>query len=282
VRSALETLCIQSNPWRLVNGDIFFNTVFVRGSIVPGLLLLSAWGAGFVVASRSAWMPGSLRALHRTVAVTLVLEVVSVARIPGALFWYLNLWGWITTMLVIVSLVWTATLVLTRRSRRVAGDDEAPVRPARALVALLCVIGITAVAALTVDVSHTELDRPDATLRAVLGPAQRGLAPVSKHRPVVVVWTELALGGPGRELVNELDRRGYRVGALPPFTAEVTRRHTFTPGPDSVGLAIAVGPDRQRWASQRGARRLGSGRTDAGRVDVYLADAAALRAVVAG
>lgn len=280
LRSALETLCIQSNPWRLVNGDIFFDTVFVRGSIVPGLLLLSAWGASFVAAAWWAWIPGSLRALHRTVGVTLVLEVVSVARIPGALFWYLNLWGWITTMLVIVSLVWTVTLVLTRWLRR---DATEPIRAARALVVLLCVLGVTAVAALTVDVTHTELDRPDETLRAVLGPTLRGLAPVSKQRPVVVVWTELALGGPGRELVNELDRRGYRVGALRPFTAEVTRRHTFTPGPDSIGLAIAVGPDRQRWAAQRGARRIGSVRTaDVGPVDVFLADAAALRAAVSG
>jgi hypothetical protein len=274
LRAATDTVLVQLDPWRMATGRIFFEQLRVKGATLPGVLTLLVWAASFAAAQRRS-VPRTLRTFHWTVAVALGTGWLSIGRIPGSLFWYLMLWGWVNALMVLVAVVWTAvTLARPVVARHSARAGRAFVT---ALVALAVAVGLAAIGALTADVTTTTLGRPDPVLDRAVPTVVRALDQAGRHRPVIVVWTELEVGGPGREMVNELARRGFDVGALAPFAAEMTRYHTATPHADSVVVVMAARGERARWAARPGVRRIGTIRdTPAGPVDLFIAPAATL------
>ncbi len=71
----------------------------------------------------------SLVALHSLLAVTLVLTTMSMSRIFGQRWYYLTLWAWVTTTLLIVATLWTAVVWLrVTRFRHRPVDQSFPHR----------------------------------------------------------------------------------------------------------------------------------------------------------
>ncbi len=90
------------------------------GRIWPGVVLFAMWVAAFVVAVRLRHRV--LISLHVTIAVTLLLSLVSMSKIFGKIWYYLTLWAWGTTTLLLVSIVWTGVAWIStgRRPERSA------------------------------------------------------------------------------------------------------------------------------------------------------------------
>ena len=86
------------------------------GPIWAGVIVLVVWIAAFVVAVRLRHH--SLVALHSLLAVTLVLTTLSMSRIFGQRWYYLTLWAWVTTTLLVVATLWTAVIWLRRTPAR--------------------------------------------------------------------------------------------------------------------------------------------------------------------
>jgi hypothetical protein len=272
---ATDTVLVQLDPWRTVSNRIFFEQLRVQGSTVPGVLTLLVWLGSFLLAQLRSF-PRRLRTLQWTVAAALVVGWLSVSRIPGGLFWYLMLWGWVNALFVFVAIVWTAAELLRRLAARRSPRAARAVVPV--LVGVAVAAGVAAIVGLTIDVTDTTLGRPDPVLDRALPPIVHALARSGRHRPVIVVWTELDVGGPGREMVNELARRGYDVGALAPFTSEVTRHHTATPGADSVVVVLAARGDRATWAARPGVRHIGTvPQSPVGPVELFVAPGSSVR-----
>ncbi|MGB3733539.1 MAG: hypothetical protein WA964_01185, partial [Ilumatobacter sp.] len=116
VRLMLRHLDVFGGFGKLVTGQARFvqGGLDPDGAVWPGLVLLVLWIAAFVAAIRSGHK--MLVRLHTVLAVTLVLTVVSMSRIFGVRWFYLTLWAWVTTTLIIVATVWSA-VALARHLR---------------------------------------------------------------------------------------------------------------------------------------------------------------------
>ena len=269
LHAATDTVLVQLNPWRIATGQIFFEQLRIQGSTGPGIVTLLVWLASFVAAQRRS-VPRTLRTFQWTVAVALVVGWLSVSRIPGGLFWYLVLWGWVHSVCVLVAIAATA---VTLARPLVAGRSARGARRfVPALVGIAALVGVAAVAGLTADAADATLGAPDPVLDRALPPVLRALHGVDRHRPVIVVWSERTVGGPGREMVNELARRGYDVGAQHQYSTQVTPFHTARPSADAVVVVLAGPGERARWSARPGVRSLGViPRPPAGPVEVFIA-----------
>ena len=83
------------------------------GRIWPGVLLFGLWIAAFAVAMRLRHR--TLICLHVVIAVTLALSLVSMSKIFGKIWYYLTLWAWGTTTLMLVAIAWTVVALLADR-----------------------------------------------------------------------------------------------------------------------------------------------------------------------
>ncbi|HET7722314.1 MAG TPA: hypothetical protein VFK43_20275, partial [Acidimicrobiales bacterium] len=111
---------------------------FGGGNAVRGALLLVAWLAAaawsFVhrtddAAARSRWW------LHAVVAAALVLGLFNISRIYGKVWYYLTLWAWGTTAILVLA---TGLTLAALAGRRVAGTaiERQPMRRAGAVAAV--------------------------------------------------------------------------------------------------------------------------------------------------
>lgn len=81
--------------------------------MLPGLVVLAVWTFSAVVAWRLRH--GALVRLHAVAAVGLALAVVSISRIFGPLWYYLMMWAWGTTSVLLLATVWSLGVHLARR-----------------------------------------------------------------------------------------------------------------------------------------------------------------------
>ena len=114
----------------------------------PFISAASAWRGGitlavWVIAVIVAWRVGSraLRALHVVVGAALVLGVASMARIFGRPWFYLTLWAWGVTTLLVGAVAWTALAWWKSRSRNERRDVRTPIAVGAAAVALVATAG---------------------------------------------------------------------------------------------------------------------------------------------
>jgi hypothetical protein len=246
-RRGVELLLVHLNPWRIVAKQPRATT----GALLPGVLLLAAWTAAIVVAWR--FRHRLLLGLHAVLAAALVLSLVSMSRILGIVWYYLMLWAWGVTALLVLSIVWAASLVVGRRIR---GDGDTRLTLAANLA--LVVIVVASSVSFAFDAARAQLPSPG--LSETLGRLVPGTADALAHRTTgdrdaryLVTWTDpLAIGAQGFGLLNELERRGFNVGAPRIYTAGVRSHRVLDPSDAAAEVHLAVGNDIETWRARPG------------------------------
>jgi hypothetical protein len=181
-------------------------------------------------------------ALHVVVAVTLVLSTLSMMRIFGFIWFYLTLWAWVTTTLLIVATVWTAVAWARERHLLERIDGRSMITLAGATAVL--VTAFTGVAAL--DTDHPE-ERLGATLGMLVDPTSTALADgvgaaTGPEGRYVVRWQDVAhFGSQGYGLVSELERDGLDVGVYDAWRVPVTQHRVMTVDEATAEVILVTG-----------------------------------------
>ncbi|MEI8337420.1 MAG: hypothetical protein WCG37_11220, partial [Actinomycetes bacterium] len=105
---ALEILLAHLNPLRLITGE---NAA--TGPILPGIFFLVIWASSFVAAIKGKVR--ELVALDALLLFSLLLGLVSTARIFGYVWFYLLLWAWVLLALMLFATCWSFAAVLAER-----------------------------------------------------------------------------------------------------------------------------------------------------------------------
>jgi hypothetical protein len=275
-----ELLAVQLNPWRLLSGQ-----VAISGAVLPGLVLVGLWLAAAVVARR---LPSGdpqrrpLVRLHAVVALALVLGLVSASRILGYLWWYLSLWAWTITMLVVIAIGWTVVAAVAARRREpgpaaTGPADTAPTAgPAETAGATgtsrLTRVGAGALVAVLLVwtgmfvADAKDAEPTDARVSAMLGEltdavddaldagAVPGGGPDGSY---LLTWTDgIHIGAPGFGMLAELERRGYDVGVLDSYSPGAVEHRVMPPEDATAEVHISLGPDIPVWDEVPGMERL--------------------------
>ncbi|MGH8983463.1 MAG: hypothetical protein ACRDY6_06250 [Acidimicrobiia bacterium] len=242
---AFELVLIHLNPWRLVTGEISPDNWIVTGSRLPGALVLLVWAGAAVIAVRLA--NRTLVRLHVLVAAALFLAVVAVSRLGLALY-YRMLWLSGITVLLLMATVWTLIL-LVRRYLNVKHRQGI----ANRLVWGPLVAAVAFTTALAASAAGSDYDRHDSRVLDELVP--RVVSTLERDYPhldeYLLVWSELTTGALGRGLMNELVRRGFDVGAVEYFRAEVRPHRAVSPGEVSAVIVVVGGSEIATWRDKR-------------------------------
>jgi hypothetical protein len=224
------------------------------GSILPGLALLAVWAAAAVVAIRMRHR--ALVALHAVVAAGLVFGVLSLSRIFGKVWYYLTLWAWGVTGLLLVAVAWTVLAALGPRL-----VPAARARLGAGLTGALLVVAVVASAAATVDAAGVDPPEPhlSATLGELMGPTIAALdrgegAATGRDGRYAVTWSDAYyFGSQGYGIVSELERAGFDAGAAPPWHVPITDHRVVDPEEATAVVHMATGLYVDRWRSVPGA-----------------------------
>jgi hypothetical protein len=210
------------------------------GPIWAGVIVLVVWIAAFAVAIRLRHH--SLVALHSLLALTLVLTTLSMSRIFGQRWYYLTLWAWVTTTLVVVATCWTGVIWLrTRRPGLGASISRGRIAIGLALGGIVVTVSMIVLAPST--------DHPEEYLGETLGelvdPTAAALDPESTY---VVEWKDAYFfGSQAFGLVNELRRAGFDVGAGEFWTVPITSSRTIPTGAADAALVFVTGGFVEDW-----------------------------------
>lgn len=235
IRLALRHLDITVVPRMLTGRDEFLAAGLESdGPFVPGLILLLVWIGAVLLAFRVGHM--ALLRLHAVLGVTLVLTVLSMSRIFGVRWFYLTLWAWITTTLVVVAVAWTAVAWL----RDTRPDIGRAVTPSRLALGggTLAAVATVAMLAVAPSTDHPEEYLSD-PLGAVVGPTAAALDPNGSY--VVQFRDASAFGSQAFGLVSELDRNGLDVGMEDFWTVPITESRTKSPGEFDAQVFLVTG-----------------------------------------
>ncbi len=231
------------------------------GSAIIGGIVLLVWLGAAATAYRMRYR--LLNALNIVLVVALSAGLISMTRIFGKVWFYLTLWAWMTMLLVVVSALWTISLVVREY---VDGIDRHLRSGAVAVVALATVLSLGAVA--FHDVPEPNLSDG---LRAVVPPtidaleAETGAA-VGRNGTYLVFWQDsVFIGSQGYGLVNELERRGFNVGVHETWRVPVTHHRVLPPGTYDAEVHLVSGVYIDEW-------RVRDGYVEVAAVDVRTAD----------
>jgi hypothetical protein len=244
LRRAVDLLFVHLNPFHLVQQLTTDRTQVETGSVVPGVLFLGVWLSSVAAAWRVRHR--ALLRLDLVLGVVLVLALVSMSRIFGLVWYYLVLWAWGITAVMLLAVGWTVAAVVGRRLDRAAGAQAARWGTAALVAALVAFSAVFTYNAASVDVpaprlSHTlgQLTRKTAAAldqRGVPGGGHRGRYLVTLRDPVDI-------GAMGYGLVNELERRGFDVGVIEGYGPGATR-YRVLPTADASGIVhLSIGPE---------------------------------------
>lgn len=265
--AAGEMLGVHLNLWRLLAGD-----GAVTGSVVPGVLLLVVWAAAAAVAWRLRH--AVLLRLHAVCAVALVLGLISLSRVFGGTWYYLALWAWGITGLMLVAIVWTVAAALTSRGVPAGAVPDGPGavpdgpgtqgatagRRALAGTGALAAVLVVWTALFTADATSAEIPVASqsrqlsrlapGTIAALDGGTLDGADVPGGGRDgrYVVTWNDpVAIGATGFGLLLELEREGFDVG-VPEFHATGAVPHRVLDPQDATAeVHLGVGSDVERW-----------------------------------
>lgn len=238
------------------DGALLETSFDADGSVVVGAMVLGVWAAaaGWTVAQGRRQR--ELLVLHGVVAVALGLGLVSVSRIYGKVWYYLTLWAWGTTAVLLLATGLTAVAGLKPRlaarqravARRVGGG---------------AMVAVVAVASGAFAIDAADAPTPDATLSVVLA----GLVPdtvaaiaagdgpaVGPDGRYLVTWNDAYyFGSQGFGLVSELERHGVDASAAPTWRVPATRHRIIEPAEADATVALATGVYVDRWRGVPGA-----------------------------
>ena len=251
LRRGVELILIHLNPWKLVTDQVVTESpqTSTTGSWVPGLFFLGVWSATMAVAWRARLR--SVVRLDLVLGLALVLAVASAGRIFGFVWYYLLLWAWGITALMLLAVSWTVAVMVGRRL-----DDHRRERATRAGTVGVGAITLVIVALFAVDAADTDLAVPrlSETLGEVSGPTAEALPDDGSY---LVTWDDpVAIGSQGWGLLNELDRRGLDVGVPENNWPAATPDQRFTEGDATAEVHLVVGPGIGEWAARPGVERV--------------------------
>jgi hypothetical protein len=224
---------------------------FQAASTRPGIAVLGVW---LVAVALAAWRRDrALLRLHTVVAVALVLGLATTSRIFGPPWYYLTLWAWGTTALMLLATAWTFLCTFTSARRG---------RVATTVAAGATLLVFTAL--FTVDAAYTEM--PNASLsarvRAVSLATSRALArdPLGCGRTCryLVTWRDFG-GRPALEdgVALALERWGFDARVRPQLATAVGRRRVASADDCDATIVIAFGDGTiAREGARPGAREL--------------------------
>ena len=222
----------------------------------PFISAASAWRGGitlavWLIAVIVAWRVGSrpLRALHVVVGTALVLGVASMARIFGRPWFYLTLWAWGVTTLLVGAVAWTAVAWWKSRARQRAtrrahtGCGGCCGRGARRDPGDGgCLRGRRSPRGAAQPGGRRDR-RPDLRCRC-----RRYRRSNGRGRGYLVRWSDAAdIGSPGFGLLDELERRGLDVAADEFFHVPVTDHRTRTRAEADAQIHLATGGYIDAW-----------------------------------
>lgn len=229
------------------------------GSVIPGAVVLALWALAVLGAWRLRHR--SLLALHAVVAWGLVLVTFSLGRIFGKLWYYLMLSAWAVSVLLLLAVAWTAVAVVRARSERWRHRLDV-----RAITTAL--VAVTVASSLWFAATARSVQPPAPRLSLTLshvvpdGVAQleRRLGPEGARRGrYLVTWEDaFYIGSQGYGVVNELERRGFRVGVPEAWRVPVTAHRVLSPDDATARLHFATGPFIEVWRSRSDAIELSS------------------------
>lgn len=210
-----------------------------------GAVTLIVW----VLIAAAAWRaaPAALRRLHAVVAAAFVLGLAAMSRIFGLPWYYLMLWAWGVTAVMIGAIVWSAVTIW-----KSAGDGSGA---AHALPALAAVI--LAASTLTSSITFADAELPEERLSdavgALAGPTFDAVvdgvgAASGRAAAYQVRWSDAAdIGSPGFGLLNELERRGLQVAADETFRVPVTDHRARPRTESDAQIHLATGTYIDTW-----------------------------------
>jgi hypothetical protein len=217
-------------------------------SIVPGLVVLAVWAAAAMASVRLGHRP--LARLHLVVAVSLVVGAISMTRIIGKEWYYLMLWAWGTSALLLLAVGWT---VVAMASARVAEERRRPI----AHVVTLALLGALVVGsvALTADAVDTDPPEPrhSSTLGAVLPDTMaalergEGAATGRDGRYMVAFSDAVYFGSQSYGLVSELERAGFDAGMTDLFHVPITDHRVIARDDATAIVVLATGEHIDRF-----------------------------------
>jgi hypothetical protein len=263
----LRIMLVHLNPWRLIGQQLVLTirapSEAGRGvadaSLVPGTLFLVAWMASVVVAARRS--AGTLLRLDLVLAAALLAGFVSASRIIGPLWYWLVMWAWTITALMMLATGWALALLVAQRvGGSAAISARASVWATRGAVALIALC----MALLGVDARHPEVQGP--RLSRVLGglvpdavaTLRNGTLPgTGRNGRYLLTWTDPVLFDiKAWGVLNELTRAGFDVGVAPEFRAGATPYHLMDAGDASAEVHMSVGADLDVWRAKPGAHQI--------------------------
>ena len=251
VGDGLDIWFSRLDPWSLATGD----AVTGAGATVRALVLLAAWVASVALAWRHP-VQGVLW-LDLVLAVALGVGLVSLTRISGVPWFYLHLWGWGTTALVLVATVWSA--VVARAAARPVPTTLTRWGPVALGAALVVVAG-----AFTWDTAHREEPVPELTA-GVRGVAPAALEALDRDDApgggpdghYLVEWVDpVAIGDQGWSLLSELERVGLDANVDPAFAVGARDHRVIRPDRATATVTLVIGPTIEEFRDRPGAVEL--------------------------
>ncbi|MCX6542537.1 MAG: hypothetical protein NTX77_13190 [Actinobacteria bacterium] len=247
LRRSVQLLFEHFNVFRVVveafnQADYFKSTAFtINGSAMPGAAVVLVW----VLCAVQAWRLRHRLLIHLNVviAVCLALAVISMSRIFGIVWYYLMFWLWSIVALSLLTIVWT----LVETMRRAWPARSVQLRAYSTVAAGLVLVASTATfsySAARAEPPEYYLSRP---LDALVGPTALALdagtgAATGRDGRYSVIWRDAAFfGSQGYGLLNELDRRGFTVGAVPYFYTTATSQRVIDPATATAEVIFATG-----------------------------------------
>jgi hypothetical protein len=240
------------DPGLLVSSDPSRHANTSRGVFFTALWFLAAVAA-LKLRNRA------LLLLHGVVGLGVLLLLFDVSRIFGNVWYYLLLPVWGVAALMTVATVWTAAAVIGRAL-------PAGRRTALERAGMVGLVAVIAVFSARVTWSAPSADHSDASISTELGAVVPDVVAALDHRVgtatghdgrYLVAWDDAAyIGSPGYGLLNELDRRGFDVGAIPGLRVIATTHRVFTESEATARVELATGVWVDRWRSLPGVTQI--------------------------
>ncbi|MEM8747837.1 MAG: hypothetical protein AAGF91_14135 [Actinomycetota bacterium] len=252
---------------QLIAGPEAFVELSMRpdGSIFGGLVTLTIW----VVAAWFAFRAGrrSLRSAHLVLVVATLVGWFAMSRIFGAVWFYLTLWAWATTTLVVAAVAWTAVVWWSMRraaaermdpsERTDPSEPEAEHSVPKRSMGAVAVAAFAAVVAAGAVVAPFGQRPPDPELSQGLGivlpntitAIEAGVGPApGPDATYVVFWQDATfIGAQGYGMVNELERAGFDVGVHPTWRVPVTPQRVLAPDEIDAEVHVVTGSYIEQW-----------------------------------
>ena len=234
------------------DGTLLDASAHTDGSLAPGVLMLAVWLAAALVARRVG--PPALVRLHLVVAAGLVFGVVSISRILGKEWYYLMLWAWGVTALLVLSVGWTAAVVIGRLHQRRRRGAAWVLGGVVAATVLAVIVSVTA--AVTLDPPESHLS---STLGRLVSPTVAALergegAATGNDGRYQVAWDDAYyFGSQGFGLVSELERAGFDAGLSETFHVPITDHRVIETSDATASVHLVTGRYVGLWRAVPGA-----------------------------